>query len=91
MSLVKQLMYLYSKEKLIRYKLFVAFACVLQTFSSDEVRDDDGCFILLALDRNDHLFDKKKVKYELPDFVCLHCYLDQESAESEGKLQAKSE
>lgn len=90
MSLVKQLMYFYSKEKLISYKLFVAFACVLQPSSSDEVRDDDGRFLFLALDRNDRLFDKKKVKYELPDFFCIHCYLGQESAESEGKLQAKS-
>ncbi|KAE8651665.1 uncharacterized protein LOC101212907 isoform X1 [Cucumis sativus] len=39
-----------------------------QPSSSDEVRDDDGRFLFLALDRNDRLFDKKKKLLERQGF-----------------------
>ncbi|XP_038889412.1 uncharacterized protein LOC120079325 isoform X2 [Benincasa hispida] len=39
-----------------------------QPSSSDEVRDIDDCLIFLALDQNDHFFDKKKKLLERQGF-----------------------
>ncbi|XP_022153388.1 uncharacterized protein LOC111020893 isoform X2 [Momordica charantia] len=44
-----------------------------QPSSSDEVRDDNDCLICLALDKNDHLFDKKKKLLERQGFKSENC------------------